>query len=375
MIEPESRPVKTKKPVAEERYYMASQWELMRRKFLRHRLAIVSMVVLGIFYFVAIFCEFIAPYTIVSRSEYTYAPPQKIHFVDRDGLHFLPFVYGINKAFSQESFTWQYTEDRTVRYRLRFFCRGEEYRMWGLFRTDIHFLGVENPGVLHLMGTDKLGRDLFSRIVYASRISLSIGLVGIVVSFILGVFLGGLAGYLGGRTDMIISRIIEFLTSLPTIPVWMALAAALPPGWSPIMVYFGITIIMSFMGWCRLARTVRGKFLELREEDYVLAAKAAGADSFTIIRRHLVPGFLSYLIVSLTLSVPSMILGETSLSFLGLGLRPPVVSWGVLLNAAINFRSVVVYPWLTLPGVFVIIVVLAFNFLGDGLRDAADPYK
>ncbi|MBA7549744.1 Dipeptide transport system permease protein DppC [subsurface metagenome] len=228
---------------------------------------------------------------------------------------------------------------------------------------------------MFLFGTDKLGRDLFSRNIYAARISLSIGLVGVVFSFVLGCILGGISGYYGGAADMIIQRIIEFLLCIPTIPLWMGLSAALPPEWSPIKVYFGITIILAIRGWCGLARVVRGKLLELREEDFAMAAKIAGATDGRVITRHLLPSFLSYLIVNLTLAIPWMILGETSLSFLGLGLRPPVVSWGVLLKQAQNFRTVALHPWLLIPGLFVIITVLTFNFLGDGLRDAADPYK
>jgi len=220
-----------------------------------------------------------------------------------------------------------------------------------------------------------LGRDLFSRTIYASRISLSIGLVGVAISFILGCILGGISGYYGGRADMIIQRVIEFLISIPTIPLWMALSAALPASWSPIKIYFAITIILSIVGWCGLARVVRGKIISLREEDFSMAAKIAGATDSRIIIRHLLPSFLSYLVVHLTLAIPNMILGETSLSFLGLGLRPPVVSWGVLLKEAQNFRTVALHPWLLIPGLFVIVTVLAFNFLGDGLRDAADPYK
>jgi peptide/nickel transport system permease protein len=331
--------------------------------------------VLGLFYFVAIFCEFLAPYTASTRHELVFARPQRVHFVDDEGFHIRPFVYGLEAEFSMETFIWVYREDETRRYPFEFFVPGVEYRFWGLFKTNIHLFGTKEGGTILLFGTDKLGRDMFSRTLYATRISLSIGLIGVFISFILGLFLGGFAGYYGGRLDMLLSRIIEFLTSIPTVPFWMALAAALPPGWSPVVSYLAITIILSMIGWCGLARIVRGKFLELRVEEFNLAAKVAGASDFTIIIRHMIPSFLSYLIVHLTLAVPGMILGETSLSFLGLGLRPPVVSWGVLLHQAQNFSTVVLYPWLMIPGIFIIIVVLAFNFLGDGLRDAADPYK
>ncbi len=361
---------------AEERYYMASQWQLMWRKFIKHKLAILGGTILIIFYFVAIFCEFFSPYDIYKRyTKYIYCQSQRIHFFSEEGFHLRPFVYGLHREVNPETFRRIYTEDRSVKYPIYFFVHGDEYKFWGFFKTDIRFMGVEEPGVIFLFGTDDLGRDLFSRNIHAARISLSIGLVGVFLSFILGCILGGISGYYGGTADMIIQRVIEFLISIPTIPLWMALSAALPADWSAIKTYFGITIILSIVGWCGLARVVRGKLLELREEDFAMAAKVAGAGEGQIIVRHLLPSFLSYLIVSLTLAVPGMILGETSLSFLGLGLRPPVVSWGVLLHNAQNVRTVALHPWLLLPALFVIITVLAFNFLGDGLRDAADPYK
>lgn len=359
----------------EERYYIASQWQLMWRKFKKHKLAIAGSIILAIFYFIAIFCEHFSTYDMYKRhTKYMYCPPQRIHFFDKEGFHFSPFVYGIKKAFDMESLKATYTEDETKKYPIYFFVHGDKYKLWNLFPLDIHFLGVKE-GTLFLFGTDTLGRDLFSRNLYAARISLSIGMVGVALSFVLGCTLGGISGYFGGATDMIIQRIIEFLLSIPTIPLWLALSAALPRTWSSIKVYFGITIILSIVGWCGLARVVRGKLLELREEDFAMAAKIAGATEGKIITNHLLPSFLGYLIVSLTLAVPYMILGETSLSFLGLGIRPPAVSWGTLLQDAQKVQVVVLYPWILIPGLFVIITVLAFNFLGDGLRDAADPYK
>jgi len=367
---------KRKEISAEEKLYVASQWQLMWRKFVKHKLAIFASIILLIFYIVAVFCEFFSTQDIYKRyTKYIYCPPQRMHFFDEEGFHFRPFVYGLKKKLDLKTFRRIYTEDKTKKYPIYFFIRGDKYKLWDLFETDIHLFGVEEPRVLFLFGADELGRDLFSRNLYAARISLSIGLIGVALSFILGCVAGGISGYFGGAADMIIQRVIEFLISIPTIPLWMALSAALPADWSPIKVYFGITIILSIVGWCGLARVVRGKLLELREEDFAMAAKIAGATDGKVIASHLLPSFLSYLIVSLTLSIPGMILGETALSFLGLGLRPPVVSWGVLLQKAQNIRTVALHPWLLIPGLFVIITVLAFNFLGDGLRDAADPYK
>ncbi len=362
---------------AEEKFYTASQWQLTWRKFRKHKLAVGGGTALAIFYVVAIFCEFFAignPYGF--NMQYLYCPPQRVHFFDEQGnFCFRPFVYGIKQEFNPETFDRVYVEDKTKRYPIHFFVHGDEYRLWKLFKMDIHLLGVEKPGVLLPFGADKLGRGLFSRTIYAARISLSIGLVGVGFSFALGSILGGISGYYGGTPDMVIQRVIEFFISIPSIPLWMALSVILPRSWSAIKVYFFITIILSIQGWCGLARIVRGKLLELREEDFTIAAKIAGAKDSQIITKHLLPSFASYLIVSLTLAIPSMILGETALSFLGLGLRPPIISWGVLLTDAQNIETVVMYPWLLIPALFVIATVLVFNFLGDGLRDAVDPYK
>ena len=358
-----------------EEWYVASQYRLMWRRLTRHRLAIVGGVVLGVLYVVAIFCEFIAPYDPSTKNtELLTAPPQRIHFFGAGGFSPRPFVYAFTVG--EDPVTWRkiYEEDTEVRFPIRWFVRAEEYRFWGVFKTRLHLFGVDEGGYVFLLGTDTLGRDVFSRIMYGTRISLSIGLIGVALSFILGLTIGGVSGYFGGFADAVVQRSIDFLRSLPVLPVWMALAAALPANWPTIRVYFGITVIVSLIGWTGLARVVRSKLLSLRHEDFVMAAVVAGARPGKIISRHLIPGFLSYVIVSLTLAVPNMILSETALSFLGLGLRPPVVSWGVLLSEAQNLHAIALAPWLLLPGVFIIVAVLAFSFVGDGLRDAADPY-
>jgi len=361
----------------EERYYMASQWQLMWRKFKRHKLALIGGSVLLLLYLAAFFCGFIAPYDIYRRnSDYLFCPPQPIRFIDESGgFHIRPFVYGYTRQRNPETLELEFTVDKSQQFPIRLFGHGDAYKFWGLFEADRHLFGVEEPGYFFLMGTDKLGRDIFSRILYGGRVSLTIGLVGVALSFTLGCLFGGLSGYYGGIMDTIIQRVIEYLISIPTIPLWMALAVAVPRDWPPLRVYFAIVVILSLIGWCGLARVVRGKIISLREEDYVLAAVIAGEKDMRIITGHLLPAFMSYLIVNLTLAIPGMILGETALSFLGLGIRAPAVSWGVLLNEAQHVQVVVLYPWLLFPGLFVLIVVLAFNFLGDGLRDAADPYR
>ncbi|MGB9683093.1 MAG: ABC transporter permease, partial [bacterium] len=349
----------------EERVYLASQWQLIWWRFRRHKLAIISGVILIIIYLLAIFCEFISPYDPNKYDiRYTYAPPQIIH-IFRDGKLVRPFVYGYKIELDQQTLRRVYRPDPSQIYQVDFFGRGDPYKFWGRWESDIHLIGVKE-GTIFLLGTDRMGRDMFSRILYGARISTSIGLIGVFLSFVLGLIIGGFSGYYGGLFDNFVQRAIEFIRSIPTIPLWMALSAALPPHWPPIRVYFGITIILSLIGWTGLARVVRSRFLSLREEDFVMAARLVGASEWRIIMRHMVPSFMSYIIANITLSIPGMILGETSLSFLGLGLRPPTISWGVLLQEAQNVRTVALSPWLLLPGVFVIITVLAFNFLGDG---------
>ncbi len=359
----------------QERYYLAGQWRLMWWKLKRHRIAVWSGIILIELYAMAFLAEMLTPYDANTRHpNHIFAPPQQIRFF-HDGALIGPFVYGLQHTLDRDTLKREYTIDRGKIQRLRFFCRGEEYRFWGLFTADVHFVCPAKDGTWFLLGADRMGRDMFSRLLVGSRISLTIGIVGVAISFLLGIVLGGLAGYYAGWIDWLVQRTTEILRSIPHLPLWMALAAALPVTWSPLLIYFGITLILGLIEWTGLARSVRSKLLSLREEDFATAAQLMGASPRRIIGRHLLPSFASHLIASATLAIPSMILGETALSFLGLGLRPPITSWGVLLAEAQNINVVALYPWLMLPVLPVIITVLAFNFLGDGLRDAADPYK
>ncbi len=364
----------------QEKYYLASQWQLMWRKLKKHKLAMVSLYFLAFMYSLVLFAEIFAPYNLHERhTEYLFAPSQSVHLF-HEGEFVGPFVYGYDVQQDFSLMKWKYTKDKGDVQPLRFFCAssdydGSDYSFWGFMGGNFHLVCPDKGGQLFLLGTDRLGRDMLSRIIYGSRISLTVGLIGVTISFILGISIGGLAGYVGGRVDALVQRVIEIFRSFPHLPLWMALSAALPVTWSPILVFFGLTIILGLLDWPGLARAVRSKLLALREEDFCQAAQLMGAKPTRIIGRHLLPSFMSHLIASATLSIPSMILGETALSFLGLGLRPPVTSWGVLLSESQNIDVVALYPWLILPVVPVILTVLAFNFLGDGLRDAADPYK
>ena len=378
--------------IKEEKYYLASQWQLMARKLGKHQLARISLVILGFLYIVALFGDFLAPYNLTEYDANSKdLPPTAIHFM-YEGEYIGPYVFKsewgtlkmsvaeMSKAKKEaeargETFsTRQIITDETTPLKLHWFVHGSSYKILGLFESDLHLFGIEG-GKIFLFGSDNLGRDLFSRIILGSQVSLTIPFAGTLISFVLGLLIGSVSGYFGGTVDNVIQRIIEVLNSLPSLPLWMALSAAIPAGIPPVQMYLLITVILSLIGWTGLARVVRGKFMSLKNEDYVLAARLAGVSDMKIIMKHMVPGFMSYLIVSLTLGIPSMIIGETSMSFLGLGIQAPATSWGVLLKEAQNVTNIVSHPWCLIPLFFVVLTVLAFNFLGDGMRDAADPYK
>jgi peptide/nickel transport system permease protein len=353
-----------------------SQRTLIWMRFSRHKVALFSLRLLAVLYVIVLFAEFFAPYDPFSRTPTAIlSPPTVVHFFHDDWTPQRPFVYGRKTELDRQTFQRRYVEDVSVRFPIRFFVRGDTYRPTGLFETDLHLFGVDRPGAIFLAGTDGLGRDLLSRMLFGARTSLFVGLLGLSIGFALGLLFGGLSGYYGGGVDTAVQRLTEFLQSLPTLPLWMALAALVPRDWTPVQVYFGISTVLAIIGWTSLARVIRGKLLTLREEDYVIAAKISGVGEWSIVTRHLLPGFASYLIVYLTLAIPQMILGEVSLSFLGLGLRPPAVSLGTLLLDAQNIQTVTLSPWLLFPGLLVVLIVIAFNFLGDGLRDAVDPYR
>ena len=355
--------------------YSASQFKLIRIKFKKHKLAQVSLYILSLFYLIAFFAEFVAPYAKSFRvADRQFIPPNAIHIFDESKGLTRPFIYEYSKTLDKKTFKWIYKENKEKTLKIKFLCTVKPYDLIGIIKISKKLFCTEK-GYIHLFGTNKLGLDLFSQTIYASRISLCVGLVGVFLSFVIGVLLGGISGYFGGSIDNVIQRLIELFISIPQIPLWIALSAAVPDHWSGIQTFFAITIILSFVGWTGLARVVRGRLISLREEDYVMAAKISNASNFTIIKRHLIPGFFSYLIVHATLSVPQMILGETTLSFLGLGILPPETSWGALLQDAQQITMIANYPWYLIPCLFVIVSVLLFNFIGDGIRDAADPYS
>lgn len=354
--------------------FYASKSRLMWLRFKRHKMALYSAIMIALLYGMAIFADTLSVNDIDKYSaKFKYVPPSEIHFIDQDGHLTRPFIYDLTRKLNMETLEYEYTQGDQA-YPIKFFHPGYSYQLLGLFKTDIHLIGVDDGAALFFMGSDKLGRDVFSKVIHGAKISLSIGLIGVLLSLFFGVVLGGISGFYGGKIDLIIQRSIEVLMSFPAIPLWMALAASLPPHWSPVLIYFMVTLILSLIGWTGIARVVRGIVMRLKEEKYTEAAILSGASNAYIIRKHLLPGSTSFVIASATLSIPSMIIAETSLSFLGIGLRPPVVSWGVLLQDAQSVEVIANYPWILYPALFVIATVLFFNFLGDGLRDAADPY-
>jgi peptide/nickel transport system permease protein len=373
ILEPDDDFVTTQ---AEEQIAVATQWQLMWWRYRKHYLAMAGAIILILFYSTVVGADFLAyANPEATEAELSLVPPQPIQWFDNG--RFSPYVYGFTGTRDPQTFKRVYTLDPNKKIPVKFFAEGFEYKWFGIIPSNIHLIGTEGvpaDGTLFLLGTDVQGRDLWSRLMYGTRTSLVIGLVSVALSLILGVVLGGISGYYGGILDVIIQRIIEILRSIPTIPLWMGLTAALPASWTVMQVYFAITVIISLLGWTELGRVVRGRFLSLREEDFVMAARLSGCSRMRIILRHMVPSFWSHIIAATTLAIPAMIISETALSFLGLGLRPPAISWGVLLQDAQNVQAIAISPWMLLPAIPVVVAVLAFNFVGDGLRDAADPY-
>lgn len=366
------------KAIDEEEYRLLSVRQLMIRKFLRNRMAVISGIVLIILYLATIFAGFVAPYNARSSdSRLTFSPPVTVRFYDPETSQFFlqPFFYPLRGERNLETFQMDYVEDRTERIPIDFFVRGDEYTILGFIETDLHLFGSRDPDErLHIMGSDQRGRDLFSRIMFGGQVSLSVGVIGVFITIVVGSIIGTLSGYYGGIFDNITQRVIETIRTFPQLPLWMALAAAIPPTWSPEYVYAGIVIVLAFINWTGLAREVRGLVLSLKKRDFVAAAEASGASTGRIVRKHMIPNMMSHIIVTATLAIPVTILGESALSFLGIGVRIPMVSWGLLLNDAIKIQNIALYPWLLFPGLFILITVIAYNFLGDGLRDMVDPF-
>ncbi len=362
-----------KKPVEMEG---VSQWRLAWRRFRRHRVGRIGGAIVLFLFLVLVFAEFIAPYRHTqTRSGFTYAPPTRIRIFDEEGRLSRPFVYATERTLDRATWSYVYTEDTSVKYPIRFFIRGEPYRLFGFIPTNVRLFGVDAPVRVHLFGTDEMGRDLFSRIVMGTRVSLLVGPFVVLLSLPLAILMGGASGYYGGGIDMFMQRVFEVIMSIPALPFWLALGTALPRDWSPEMRFFGIVAVMSAIGWAGTARIIRGMVLSIRAMDFTEAARAVGARDLRIIGRHIVPNLTSYLIVSTTLTIPGAILGESGLSFLGIGIHEPMVSWGLLLSKATNAATIESYPWILIPGIFITVAVLAFNFLGDAMRDAFDPFK
>ena len=367
---------KVNKKKTEEEYKVLSITQLMWRKFIRNRIAVVAGIILLIFYFTILFADFFAPYSITKQHfNYLYTPPQRLHFIDSEGRFYLRhFVYRVEGKRDLRTFRFVYTENKSIKDYISFFVHGDKYRWFGFYESDLHFFGVKE-GEIFLFGTDKRGRCMVSRIIFGGRVSLTIGLVGVAIIVFLGSVIGTISGYYGGKIDNAIQRVIEVIRSFPQLPLWIALSAALPPDWPSTYVYFGIVVILSLIGWTSLAREVRGKVLSLRSTDYVAAAEASGADLKRVIFKHMVPNVASHIMVIATLSIPGMILGESALSFLGLGIKPPMTSWGLLLAEAQKIQILRLYPWMLIPGLFIFVSVLCFNFVGDALRDVIDPFS
>lgn len=362
--------------VTQEAAATKSQARLVFERFLRHRLGVAGGVLILFIYLIVACAPFIAPNDFSRHNpDYVLAPPTKIRFFDGERFHWRPFVYGLSRSRDPVTLERVYVEDRSKKYPIYFFVRGDTYSFFGI-KTDIHLFGLDKDsgGVFFPMGTDRFGRSLFARVLVGGRVSMTVGIFGIALSFVIGVIMGGISGYYGGAVDNFIQRLIELLSSFPRIPLWLALSMILPPQWSSVMIYFGVVTVLSLIGWTGLARVVRGQFLSLRQKEFVLAAQALGAGDFTIIVRHILPNAFSYLVVAATLALPGMILGESAISFLGLGIKEPMTSWGLLLKDAQTLDALMLHPWLLIPGLFIVVAVLAFNFFGDALRDAFDPY-